>query len=153
MTLRVVADISWSWNPGDDFRPLRAVEPRDRRVRPARDDNLSPDHFDTVKPADASRDHAGRAVAGLPCHHGLAAILHDDEPPSHRVERDPVGPAESVTSNRDGHFAIWSDPEHAVRPWVEDVPHVIEPDTGVGEVDRAVGSDRDVIEEYRTEGV
>src|SRR6267142_1539481 len=86
--LHVVTDIGGTRNPGDDLRALRAVEPGDRGVRPARHDDLPSDDLDAVEPTDASGDDRGCLVTWLPRHDCFATERHDDEPPPDRVERN-----------------------------------------------------------------
>src|SRR4029077_1220359 len=153
ISFRVISEIGGTWHSGGVLRALGAVEPRDRRIGPARHDDLSPDHLDAIEPTGASGDYGGRAVARLPREDCLSTVLHDDEPPPHGVEGDAIGPAEGVTPHCDGDFAVRSDPENSIRPGVQDVSHVVEADAGVGDVDSSVRRDRNVIQENGAQAV
>src|SRR2546427_7826691 len=59
----VISEIGGTWHSGDDLRALRAVEPRDRGVRPARHDHFPPDHLHALQPTAAPGDDGGPAIA------------------------------------------------------------------------------------------
>src|SRR5437867_2098060 len=144
----IVTDVGGGRHAGDHLYFLAGFVRGHGGVGPARHQNPRADYVDAVESAGALGDDLGRFVPRLPREHRFGGpVRYDDEPLAHGVYRDPVRPAQTVTPCRHRHLAVGTDAEYAVGPGMQHVAQVVEPDSGIGDVDRAGRGDRDVVQE------